>query len=102
MRNALVRLSTVTLDMTDAIELSELLDYLAQWLELADDSVRADLNAFAWDQGAMPQVRESLTSFARLLVFGHADDDADADDPGDPHGDSDGDSGSDTEQQRPW
>ena len=93
MRNALVRLSTVTLDMTDAIELSELLDYLAQWLELADDHVRADLNAFAWDQGAMPMVRERLTSFARLLVFGHADGDLD---------DLDGDSGSDTEQQRPW
>jgi len=79
MRNALVRLSTVTLDMTDAIELSELLDYLAQWLELADDHVRADLAAFAWDQGAMPMVRERLTSFARLLVFGHAPFDTDTD-----------------------
>jgi hypothetical protein len=77
MRNALVRLSTVTLDMTDAIELSELLDYLAQWLELADDHVRADLAAFAWDEGAMPMVRERLASFARLLVFGHADFDLD-------------------------
>jgi hypothetical protein len=77
MRNALVRLSTVTLDMTDAIELSELLDYLAQWLEHADDHVRADLNAFAWDEGAMPMVRERLASFARLLVFGHADFDLD-------------------------
>jgi hypothetical protein len=77
MRNALVRLSTVTLDMADAVELSELLDYLAQWLELADDHVRADLNAFAWDEGAMPMVRERLASFARLLVFGHADFDLD-------------------------
>ena len=79
MRNALVRLSTVTLDMTDAIELSELLDYLAQWLELADDHVRADLNAFAWDEGAMPMVRERLASFARLLVFGQAPFDTDQD-----------------------
>ncbi|TAL13386.1 MAG: hypothetical protein EPN99_15375 [Frankiales bacterium] len=79
MRNALVRLSTVTLDMTDAIELSELLDYLAQWLELADDHVRADLTAFAWDEGAMPMVRERLVSFSRLLVFGHADFDLDDD-----------------------
>ncbi len=79
MRNALVRLSTVTLDMTDAIELSELLDYLAQWLELADDHVRADLSTFAWDEGAMPMVRERLTSFARLLVFGHAPFDTDTD-----------------------
>ncbi len=77
MRNAVVRLSTVTLDMTDATELSELLDYLAQWLELADDHVRADLAAFAWHQGAMPMVRERLNSFARLLVFGHADVDLD-------------------------
>ena len=79
MRNALVRLSTVTLDMPDAIELSELLDYLAQWLAVADDHVRGDLNAFAWDQGAMPIVREQLASFARLLVFGHTAFDLDDD-----------------------
>lgn len=79
MRNALVRISTVTLDMTDAMELSELLDYLAQWLAVADDSVRANLNAFGGDQGAMPLVRERLTSFSRLLVFGHADFDLDDD-----------------------
>lgn len=79
MRKAQVRLSTVTLDMTDAMELSELLDYLAQWLELADDHVQADLAAFAWDQGAMPMVRARLTSFARLLVFGHDPFDTDTD-----------------------
>lgn len=79
MRNALVRITTVTLDMSDAIELSEMLDYLAQWLAVADDSVRADLNAFAWDEGAMPMVRERLASFAGLLVFGHADFDLDDD-----------------------
>lgn len=72
MRKALVHASTVTLDMTDAMELSELLDYLAQWLQLADDNVRADLSKFAWDEGAMPMVRQRLASFARLLVFGHA------------------------------
>ncbi|HVM15099.1 MAG TPA: hypothetical protein VM287_12340 [Egibacteraceae bacterium] len=92
MRNALVRISTVTLDMTDAMELSELLDYLAQWLAVADDHVRADLNAFGWDEGAMPLVRERLASFSRLLVFGHADFDLDDD--------SDLDSGAD--QDRPW
>lgn len=96
MRNALVRISTVTLDMTDAMELSELLDYLAQWLELADDSVRADLNAFGGDQGAMPLVRERLASFSRLLVFGHADFDFDDDS----DLDSDLDRGAD--QDRPW
>lgn len=77
MRKALVRVSTVTLDMTDAMELSELLDYLAQWLCVADDHVRADLSAFACDEGAMPMVRERLSSFARLLVFGHAPFDTD-------------------------
>ena len=90
MRNALVRLSTVTLDMTDAMELSELLDYLAQWLELADDRVRADLAAFAWDEGAMPLVGERMVSFSRLLVCGHADFDLD----------DDLDDGAD--QDRPW
>jgi len=72
MRKAQVRASTVTLDMTDAMELSQLLDYLAQWLGQADENVRADLSKFAWDEGAMPLVRESLISFARLLTFGHA------------------------------
>ena len=72
MRTSTVRPSSVTLDMNDAMELSQLLDYLAQWLAQADDDVRADLSTFAWDEGAMPLVRESLTSFARLLVFGHA------------------------------
>lgn len=94
MRNALVRLSTVTLDMTDAMELSEVLDYLAQWLELADDHVRADLAAFAWDEGAMPLVQQRLASFSRLLVCGHADFDLD-DEPDD---DLDGGAG----QERSW
>ena len=98
MRNALVRLSTVTLDMSDAIELSEVLDYLAQWLQVADDSVRADLTAFACDEGAMPMVRERLASFARLLVFGHAnfDDDDDLDDLDDDFG------GVGADQDRSW
>jgi hypothetical protein len=83
MRTAQVRLSTVTLDMADALELSELLDYLAQWLGVAGEPVRVDLENFAWDEGAMPMVGERLASFARLLVFGHApsenDDDLDND-----------------------
>ena len=96
MRNALVRISTVTLDMTDAMELSELLDYIAQWLAVADDSVRADLNAFGWDEGAMPLVRERLASFARLLVFGHAEFDLDDD------SDLDSDLGSGADRDRSW
>lgn len=74
---ALVRLSTVTLDMTDALELSELLDYLAQWLQHTDAHVRADLAAYAWDDRALPQVRQRLAAFARLLVCGHASFDLD-------------------------
>lgn len=79
-RHAQLRISTVTLDMGDAIELSELLDYLAQWLGLADDTVRADLAAFALDHGAIRSVREHLVSFARLLVFGSAPLEPDLDD----------------------
>ena len=71
-RTAHVRLSTVTLHIGDALELSELLDYLAQWLGAADPAVRADLATFAWDHGAIRSVREHLVSFSRLLVFGHA------------------------------
>lgn len=71
-RTAHVRLSTVTLEIGDALELSELLDYLAQWLGVADPAARADLSTFAWDQGAIRSVREHLVSFSRLLVFGHA------------------------------
>jgi len=79
MRTSTVRTNTVTLDMNDAMELSELLDYLAQWLAQADDHVRADLIKFACYQGAMPLARESLISFARLLVLGHAPVTADPD-----------------------
>lgn len=71
-RTAHVRLSSVTLEIGDALELSELLDYLAQWLGVADPAVREDLKSFAWDQGAIRSVREHLVSFSRLLVFGHA------------------------------
>ena len=84
-RTAHVRLSSVTLEIGDALELSELLDYLAQWLGVADPAVREDLKSFAWDQGAIRSVREHLVSFSRLLVFGHA--------PVEPDLDGDSDSG---------
>lgn len=71
-RTAHVGLSSVTLDIGDALELSELLDYLAQWLGVADPAVGDDLSKFAWDQGAIGSVREHLVSFSRLLVFGQA------------------------------
>ena len=71
-RRAQLRASSITLDIGDAIELSELLDYLAQWLGLADPVVSADLSRFAWDHGAIRSVRQDLVSFAQLLVFGQA------------------------------
>jgi len=71
-RTAHVRLSTVTLHIGDALELSELLDYLAQWLGAADPAARADLATFAWDRGAIRNVPAQPVSFCRLLVFGHA------------------------------
>ncbi len=83
-RTAHVRLSSVTLDIGNAMELSELLDYLAQWLGIAGPAVGEDLKNCAWDQGAIGSVREHLVSFSRLLVFGHApvepDLDSDSDD----------------------
>jgi hypothetical protein len=48
MRTATSRVMTVTLDMTDAMELSEILDYLAQWLTTTSEpAVHADLARFA-------------------------------------------------------
>jgi len=72
MRTAHVAGSSVTLHIGDALELCELLDYLAQWLVQAEPAVRADLATFAWNNGAIRNVPAQLVSFARLLVFGHA------------------------------
>jgi hypothetical protein len=71
MSTAQIRLTTVTLDMGDAIELSEMLDYLADWLRTAGDDVRADLARFALDHTAPGYLPAELTRFSRLLIFGH-------------------------------
>jgi hypothetical protein len=71
MSTAQIRLSTVTLDMGDAIELSEMLDYLADWLTIAGQDVRADLARFALDHTAPGYLPRELTRFSRLLIFGH-------------------------------
>jgi hypothetical protein len=71
MSTAQIRLSTVTLDMGDAIELSEMLDYLADWLNTAGDGVRVDLARFALDHTAPGYLPAELTRFSRLLIFGH-------------------------------
>ncbi len=82
MRTALVRLSTVTLEMNDALELSELLDHLDRWLAEADSTVQADLQRFAAGR-KLRCPRQQLFGFSQLLVFGEGDtgeldDDADA------------------------
>jgi hypothetical protein len=71
MSTAQIRLTTVTLDMGDAIELSEMLDYLADWLRIAGHDVRADLARFALDHTAPGYLPGELTRFSRLLIFGH-------------------------------
>ena len=66
---------TLTLDLLDAMELSEVLDYLQQWLKAAGEDVRADLNRFGCHDSATATVCERLTAFSELIVTGQADDD---------------------------
>jgi hypothetical protein len=73
MSTAQIRLTSVTLDMGDAIELSEMLDYLADWLRTAGHDVRADLARFALDHTAPGYLPAELTRFSRLLILGHDD-----------------------------
>lgn len=80
MRSARTSLSktgngTLTLDLLDAMELSEVLDYLNDWLRGADAHVRADLHRFGCDNNATTTVCRRLSAFAELLVTGQADDD---------------------------
>ncbi len=82
MRTALVRISTVTLDMADALDLSELLDNLDRWLAEADPTIRADLQRFATAR-AIYSPRLQLAGFSQLLVLGEGD----VGDPDDEHED---------------
>jgi len=75
MRTATVRVMTVTLDMVDAMELSEILDYLADWLRTSSDAVHADLARFALDPAAPRDLSRALSGFSRLLLFGEDDTD---------------------------
>jgi hypothetical protein len=45
---------TVVLDLLDAMELSEVLDYLNDWLTGTSDDVRADLNRQRHQDGLPP------------------------------------------------
>lgn len=66
---------TITLDLLDALELSEVLDYLRDWLTAAGEHVRADLNRFGCDDRATRTVCDRLSAFTELIVTGQADDD---------------------------
>ena len=74
---------SLTLDLIDALELSEVLDYLHDWLRGADAAVHDDLRRFAGDQQATQLLQRRLTVFSQLLVFGEADDHNEADDDSD-------------------
>ncbi len=67
--------AALTLDLLDALELSEILDYLRQWLTAANDDVRADLNRFGCHDTATATVCDRLSAFTELIVNGQADDD---------------------------
>lgn len=66
---------TITLDLLDALELSEVLDYLRDWLTAAGEHVQADLNRFGGDDHATRTVCSRLSAFTELIVTGQADDD---------------------------
>jgi hypothetical protein len=76
MRTAACHAMSVTLDMTDAMDLSEVLDYLAQWLTTTPEpAVHADLARFRLDLAEPRDLARTLTGFSRLLVFGEDDTD---------------------------
>ncbi len=66
---------TITLDLLDALELSEVLDYLRDWLTAASDHVQADLNRFGCADNATTTVCSRLSAFTELIVTGQAADD---------------------------
>ena len=75
---------SLTLDLIDALELSEVLDYLQDWLRGAGAAVHEDLHRFAGDQQATQLIQRRLTVFSQLLVFGEVDDQSDDDGDQDP------------------
>ena len=77
MRTARCTTGSVTLDLIDAMELSEVLDYLHDWLRGANSAVHNDLHRFADDQHATQLIQRRLMAFSHLLVFGEADEPGD-------------------------
>jgi hypothetical protein len=72
-KNAICTHGSVTLELIDAMELSEVLDYLFHWLHGANDAVHHDLVSFAGDPHALRVVTRRLTAFSQLLICGQAD-----------------------------
>lgn len=68
---------SITLDLIDALELSEVLDYLRDWLDGASAAVGEDLRRFAGDQQATQLIGRRLSVFSQLLILGEADDQTD-------------------------
>ena len=68
---------SLTLELIDALELSEVLDYLRDWLRGASAAVGEDLRRFAGDQQATQLIERRLSAFSQLLVLGEADDQTD-------------------------
>ena len=75
---------SLTLELIDALELSEVLDYLQDWLRGAGAAVHEDLHRFAGDRQATQLIQRRLTVFSQLLVLGEADDHSDDDGDQDP------------------
>lgn len=58
----------VGLDQVEAIELSELLEFMAQWLSHAGPAVAASLDARISCDGYSFELRDELVRWSQLLV----------------------------------
>jgi hypothetical protein len=59
---------TIGLDFSEALELAEICELLAQWLTAADEAVAASLKAHTGVEGLRFELRDSLASWAQLLL----------------------------------
>jgi hypothetical protein len=58
----------VGLDPAEALELSELCEFMAQWLSQAPPAVTASLNARTGSEGYCFELRDELLRWSQLLV----------------------------------
>lgn len=58
----------VGLDQLEAIELSEVLEFVAQWLSHAGPAVAASLDARMGSNGYAFELRDELLAWSQLLV----------------------------------